>query len=110
MQFTPTSASWLNMVERFFRDLSTQQIRRGVFHSVPELITAIETHIAYHKQQKVSKTPDDLSGTCSSFRPSFCSPKQSPIVCLKRNNREVLLKRVYSYSTNTVVRILKGAT
>lgn len=31
MHFTPTSASWLNMVERFFRDLTQQRLRRGVF-------------------------------------------------------------------------------
>ena len=37
MHFTPTSASWLNMVERFFRDLTTERLRRGVFTSVPEL-------------------------------------------------------------------------
>ena len=35
MHFTPTSASWLNMVERFFRDLTENRIRRGVFRSVP---------------------------------------------------------------------------
>src|SRR5438477_8689054 len=32
--FTPTSASWLNMVERFFRDLTERSLRRGVFHSI----------------------------------------------------------------------------
>ncbi|AER54691.1 integrase catalytic subunit [Pseudoxanthomonas spadix BD-a59] len=41
MHFTPTSASWLNMVERFFRDITTERLRRGVFTSVPELIAAI---------------------------------------------------------------------
>jgi transposase len=51
MHFTPTSASWLNMVERFFRDLSCQRIRRGVFHNVQELITAIEAYIAGHNQE-----------------------------------------------------------
>jgi len=50
MHFTPTSASWLNMIERFLRDLSSQRIRRGVFHSVPELITAIDSYIADHNQ------------------------------------------------------------
>lgn len=35
VHFTPTSASWLNMVERFFRDITTQRLRRGVFTSVP---------------------------------------------------------------------------
>jgi len=34
MHFTPTSASWLNMVERFFRDISENRLRRGVFTSV----------------------------------------------------------------------------
>lgn len=48
MHFTPTSASWLNMVERFFRDLTTQSIRRGVFRSTASLIAAIEEHIDVH--------------------------------------------------------------
>lgn len=48
MHFTPTSASWLNMVERFFRDLTTEQLRRGVFTCVPELTAAIDAYIAHH--------------------------------------------------------------
>ena len=48
MHFTPTSASWMNMVERFFRDLTVERLRRGVFTSVPELIEAIEEYIAVH--------------------------------------------------------------
>ena len=48
MHFTPTSASWLNMVERFFRDITTERLRRGVFTSVPELIAAIDEYIAHH--------------------------------------------------------------
>ena len=51
VHFTPTSASWLNMVERFFRDLTNKRIRRGVFRSVKELTTAIEDYIAQHNQQ-----------------------------------------------------------
>ena len=47
MHFTPTSASWLNMVERFFRDITTERIRRGVFTSVPELIAAIDEYVAH---------------------------------------------------------------
>ncbi|MBU2743332.1 hypothetical protein HAP67_17150, partial [Acidithiobacillus albertensis] len=39
---------WLNMVERFFRDITTQRLRRGVFTSVPELIQAIEGYIDHH--------------------------------------------------------------
>jgi hypothetical protein len=49
--FTPTSASWLNMVERFFRDLTVNRVRRGVFRSVPDLITAIHDCIAHHNQE-----------------------------------------------------------
>ncbi len=48
MHFTPTSASWLNMVERFFRDISETRLRRGVFTSVPELVTAIDQYIVHH--------------------------------------------------------------
>lgn len=48
LHFTPTSASWLNMVERFFRDLTTERLRRGVFTSVPELTAAIDAYIAHH--------------------------------------------------------------
>lgn len=48
MHFTPTSASWLNMVERFFRDISTQRIRRGAFTSVSDLVRAIDEYVAHH--------------------------------------------------------------
>jgi transposase len=50
MHFTPTSSSWLNMVERFFRDLTEKRIRRGVFHDVEELVAAIEDHIEHHNR------------------------------------------------------------
>ncbi|MGH9564668.1 MAG: IS630 family transposase [Candidatus Angelobacter sp.] len=46
--FTPTSSSWLNMVERFFRDLTQKRIRRGVFRDVEELITAVGAYIDKH--------------------------------------------------------------
>jgi len=48
MHFTPTSASWLNMVERFFRDITVNRLRRGVFTSVPELVSAIDGYVAHH--------------------------------------------------------------
>ncbi len=48
IHFTPTSSSWLNMVERFFRDLTVQRVRRGVFRSVDELVTAIDDYIDGH--------------------------------------------------------------
>lgn len=46
--FTPTSASWLNMVERFFRDLTVNRIRRGVFRSVGDLTAAIDEYLVSH--------------------------------------------------------------
>lgn len=48
--FTPTSASWLNMVERFFRDISENRIKRGVFHSVADLESAVEEYLALHNE------------------------------------------------------------
>ena len=46
LHFTPTSSSWLNLVERWFRELTEKRIRRGSFLSVPELIAAIEEYMA----------------------------------------------------------------
>ena len=51
LHFTPTSASWLNMVERFFRDLTVNRLRRGVFHSLPDLIAALESYLVAHNQE-----------------------------------------------------------
>ena len=50
LHFTPTSASWLNMVERFFRDLTCNRIRRGAFGSTAALVAAIEDYVAAHNQ------------------------------------------------------------
>ena len=46
--FTPTGASWLNMVERFFRDLSEKALKRGSFYNVDDLIGAIDEYINQH--------------------------------------------------------------
>jgi transposase len=48
LHFIPTSSSWLNVIERFFRDLTGKRLRRGVFRSIPELVIAIEGYIAEH--------------------------------------------------------------
>jgi transposase len=50
MHFTPTSASWLNLVERFFAEITRERIRRGVFTSVAALEGAIETYLAEHNK------------------------------------------------------------
>ncbi len=48
LHFTPTSASWLNMVERFFAEITRDRIRRGVFKSIPELKAAIMDYLENH--------------------------------------------------------------
>jgi transposase len=48
LHFTPTSASWLNMVERFFAEITRKRIRRGVFKSVAELEQAIMDYLENH--------------------------------------------------------------
>ena len=50
LHFTPTSASWLNQVERWFGLISQRAIKRGSFDSVPQLITTIETFIARYNE------------------------------------------------------------
>ncbi len=51
LHFTPTSSSWLNLIERWFRELTEKALRRGVFHSVPDLIEAIEQYLDAHNDQ-----------------------------------------------------------
>jgi len=50
LHFTPTSSSWLNLIERWFRELSQKRLRRGSFSSVPALIAAIEEYLSNHNQ------------------------------------------------------------
>jgi transposase len=54
MHFTPTGASWLNMVERFFRDITDKRIKRDSFTSVAELELAIDLYVAHHNAQPKS--------------------------------------------------------
>jgi transposase len=50
LHFTPTSASWLNLIERWFGEITRKRIRRGVFHSVPDLVAAIEEYIQINNE------------------------------------------------------------
>jgi transposase len=50
LHFIPTSSSWLNMVERWFREITDKRIRRGTFKSVPDLIAAIKDYLENHNQ------------------------------------------------------------
>lgn len=64
LHFTPTSSSWLNLVERWFRELTTRRLKRGSFASVAELIDAIEDYIAHHNDDPKpfvwTKTADEI--------------------------------------------------
>jgi transposase len=64
LHFTPTSSSWLNLVERWFRELTDKALRRGVFHSVPDLIAKIEEYLDAHNDDPKpfiwTATADDI--------------------------------------------------
>ena len=50
MHFTPTSSSWVNLIERWFKELTDKRLRRGVFTSVAELTAAITTWAEHWNQ------------------------------------------------------------
>src|SRR5512143_2901845 len=50
LHFTPTSSSWLNLVERWFRNLTDKRLRRGSFNSVADLIAAIQEYLTIHNE------------------------------------------------------------
>jgi len=51
LHFTPTSSSWLNLIERWFAELTRKRIKRGAFRSVPELVSAIKEFIRVNNRQ-----------------------------------------------------------
>ena len=69
LHFTPTSSSWLNQVERWFRDLTDKNLRRGIFGSVPDLIASIENYLAVSN--------DDPSLTSGQRPPTQSWPRSS---------------------------------
>ena len=64
LHFTPTGASWLNLVERWFATLTTKQLRRGVHRSTRELEAAIRHYLRFHNEAPKpfvwTKTADDI--------------------------------------------------
>jgi transposase len=71
VHFTPTSASWVNLVERFFATLTAKQIRRGSFRSTHELETKIKNYLAIHNQDPKpfiwTKTADEILNSIARF-------------------------------------------
>lgn len=64
LHFTPTSSSWLNLVERWFRELTSKRLKRASFASVADLVAAIEDYIAHHNADpqpfEWHKTADEI--------------------------------------------------
>ena len=56
LHFTPTGASWLNLVESWFSQLTQKRLRRGVFRSVPELIAAINAYLQLYRTRFLGHT------------------------------------------------------
>jgi transposase len=71
LHFTPTSASWLNLVERWFAQLTDKQLRRGVHRSTKELETAIRSYIQHHNKNPKPfvwhKTADQILDSVARF-------------------------------------------
>jgi transposase len=71
LHFTPTSASWLNLVERWFGLLTEQQLRRGVFRSTRSLETTIRNYIDTHNEEPKpfmwTKTADEILDSVARF-------------------------------------------
>ncbi|MEL6228073.1 MAG: IS630 family transposase [Pseudomonadota bacterium] len=78
LHFVPTSCSWLNLVERFFRDLTVKRIRRDAFPSVRSLIDAIEAYIDLHNEQPKpfvwTKTADEIIAKVERARAALKTP------------------------------------
>src|SRR5687768_9646979 len=75
LHFIPTSSSWLNLVERLFRNLTDQRIRRGTFTSVPQLEAAIQAWLDEYakdpKPFKWTKTVDEILRKVAKYRRTF---------------------------------------
>lgn len=71
LHFTPTGASWINLVERFFAELTEKQLRRGTHRSTVQLETAIKNYLRLHNEQprpfKWSKTADEILESVARF-------------------------------------------
>lgn len=85
--FTPTSSSWLNVVERWFGELTDKAVRRGAFRSVPQLITAIQAFLEAHN---------------SDPRPFVWTAKAEDIIAKVRRGRAALMQSSVNSLTATL--------
>jgi transposase len=71
LHFTPTSASWINLVERWFGELDRKQLRRGNFHGTDELIATIMRYVEHSNSTPKpfvwTKTADEILASVARF-------------------------------------------
>jgi transposase len=76
LHFTPTYASWINLVERWFAQITNQRIRRGVFRSVKELEAALREYLEVHNENPKpfvwTKTADPILASIARFAQRTC--------------------------------------
>jgi len=81
MHFTPTYGSWINLVERWFAEITNKRIRRGIFRSVKELEAAIREYIAIHNEDPKpfvwTRTADEILASIARFAQRTTSAPQS---------------------------------
>jgi len=81
MHFTPTYGSWINLVERWFAEITNKRIRRGIFRSVKELEAAIHEYIEVHNEDPRpfvwTKTADDILASMARFAQRTTAVKPS---------------------------------
>src|SRR5487761_321783 len=84
LHFTPTSSSWLNLVERWFRDITSNRIRRGSFGSVGVLIEAIDEYIVHNNDSPKpfiwTKTAGEIIAKVRRGRVALESVRQSRVI------------------------------
>src|SRR5213076_1025002 len=83
VHFTPTYGSWINLVERWFAEITNKRIRRGVFRSVKELEAAIREYIEVHNENPKpfvwTKTADQILASIARFAQRTCAVQPSGI-------------------------------
>ena len=84
LHFTPTSSSWLNLVERWFREITDKAIRRGVFASVEQLVDTINNYIAHNNENPKpfiwTKTADQIIAKVRRGRVALETAEQARVI------------------------------
>ena len=84
VHFTPTYGSWMNLVERWFAEITNKRIRRGVFRSVKELEAAIREYIEVHNENPKpfvwTKTADQILASVAHFAQRTCPVQSSRLM------------------------------